>query len=187
MNARSILAALIVGIFTCGPGIAAPLKNSPVQYQETGVWYELAAAPPGQGNGYLGQVPWSKARAIAAQRSWNGIQGRLAIIDNPALNYFLRDTFQPRGPTWIGLRYHCSAGRLVWVNGRSHTRANYNNWSQEWRGGLACNPGHPFAPVYVNSPQQGFVWKAQGIHKKYLTFFVEYSPDARYEFAGEKR
>ncbi len=191
MKIRQVLVAVVLSWIFAGPVLADPLINTPVLYPKTGVWYELVGVKPGQSIRGAGvpAIGWVRARKAAMQRTWNGIRGQLAKVDNGELNHFLRTTFEPRGGAWIGLRYYCSLGRLVWANGTVHGRADYKNWAFQWGQGSACNSNrtNKVAPVYVTGARDGFVWKAQGSSKEFRAYFVEYVPAPNQDLAADKR
>ena len=60
---------------------------------------------------------WRDVRPFVNKRIYKGIRGRLAVIKTRATHEFLRKTFAIPFDAWIGLRYHCSSGKLVWVTG----------------------------------------------------------------------
>ena len=123
----------------------------------------------------LVKMPSFSAKQLAGKRNHNGIRGRLAVVDDPELSNFLRQQFAPRTGAWIGLEYNCTLARLTWVNGRSHPRHGFKNWADPWHNGFACqNRRKPFAPIYVTSVSEGFVWRAENPSKEMREYFVEY-------------
>jgi len=60
---------------------------------------------------------WRDVRAAVNKRIYKGIRGRLAVIKTRATHEFLRKNLGIPFDAWIGLRYHCSTGKLVWVTG----------------------------------------------------------------------
>lgn len=173
-----VMTLLIVG--TAPPVAAKPLYDEPVYFPERKAYFELVRIPPGYSNRGPGApaANWQNTRKLAAQRVYRGLRGRLAVVDSPELSAFLRKTFDPRGNAWIGLRYFCQLGRLVWVNGRSHPASGYKNWADPWQEEFACRGAQTtYAPIYVAPPPEGFVWRAQGSSKEQRFYFVEYPQD----------
>ena len=76
---------------------------------------------------------WKIVRAAANKRIYKGIRGRLAVIKTRATHEFLRKNLGIPFDAWIGLRYHCSTGKLVWVTGEILRRGvDFEIWHSRW-------------------------------------------------------
>ena len=72
---------------------------------------------------------WKYARADVEKRVYKGIRGRLAVIKTLATHEFLKKHLGIPFEAWIGLRYHCSSGKLIWVNGELLRRGvDFEKW-----------------------------------------------------------
>jgi hypothetical protein len=166
--------------------VAEPLYNKPVYDPVTESYFELVRVEVGnsvRGEG-IAAVQWRAARRLATQRLHRGVKGRLAVVRSQHVADFLRYTFRPNQPAWIGLRYWCHLGKLQWVTGEFHERGDYSNWRRVWnvaagdpRSSLRanCRGGKGwYFPVHYWSIQDGFYWNANGIAKEFRSYFVEY-------------
>jgi len=163
------------------------LYDKPVLFPGTGAYYELVNIRnqyPGR-FGRKGVTGWHQVKALAEERFHEGRRGRLAVVNSKEISDFLRDTFKPVRPAWIGLRYWCSFKRLQWVTGESIRPGDFENWGRDWNvnGGSPTIPnrvtqcrrtGHDYWPVHYWSVRNGFRWNANGMFKHFRAFFVEY-------------
>ena len=75
---------------------------------------------------------WRHARTVVNRRTYKGIRGRLAVIKTRATHEFLRKNLGIPFDAWIGLRYHCSTGKLVWVTGEILRRGvDFEIWHRQ--------------------------------------------------------
>lgn len=131
------------------------------------------------------RLNWRTAAERAAKMSHRGREGRLAVVDTPEKHQFIREHFQWRLPTWIGLRYWCSSRMMMWVNGVIHEHSGFQNWAIPWhRTHIRCGKNNiPYMPVYYTEAAQ---WQASGSAKKFRSLLVEY-PSTKGKVAGQKR
>jgi hypothetical protein len=158
---------------------AAPrsTKGAPVYFPHTRSYYELIEIGTGFSVRGAPDITWEKAQHWAAGKSYKGIRGRLAVVKDVETTNFLRDTFKPSQPTWIGMRYYCRLNRLIWTDGSEYSFTGYKNWAQEWGRSLVCQNSastSEFGGVYFSPVGDGFRWKANGQSKEYGYLFVEY-------------
>ena len=168
------------------PTAAEPLYETPVYNPETKSYFELARVVPGSSTRGipLAEAGWMASTRLAARRVFKNAHGRLAVVKTKQVNDFLRVTFGPDTPAWIGLRYLCRYNKLQWVTGEIHPLDAYSNWDRRWKssGGESgkgaspyCNPGtHEFWPVHYWRVSEGFRWNANGTTKEFYAYFVEY-------------
>ena len=131
---------------------------------------------------------WLKAQQRAAGLVYKGIRGRLAVVENPGVHSFLRETFKIRHATWIGLRYWCKFRALQWVTGSIHKASEFSPWAARWKreNDLAPCTGAStkqtgFMPVYYTPVSKGFRWQAVDSGKGFKWYFVEYPAAAEAE------
>jgi hypothetical protein len=157
-------------------GVAAAPPSKPVYFAANNSYFELVEFPKWFG------LTWLEAKAQAEQRSYKGVQGRLAVITGENVNDFLRQTFAPARETWIGLRYWCPYLKLQWVTGDFLARTEYSNWHPYWFRDPASHCAvteMPFMPVYYTPNDTGFLWQAAAAWKRASALFIEYPMDAR--------
>jgi len=178
---------VVLGIVAAGSSVvrAQPLYDTPVYNPETRSYFELVKVTKGYSirGANIPAITWSNARKLARSRFYKGVRGRLAVVKSQSVNDFLRQTFKPDEKTWIGLRYWCAYNKLQWVTGEFHPLTAYANWDRIWRhdGGTyggnkepTCNEFFNYWPVHYWPVQNGFRWNANGTHKEFKAFFVEY-------------
>ena len=75
---------------------------------------------------------WKYVRAAVNKRIYKGIRARLAVIKTRATHEFLRKNLGIPFDAWIGLRYHCASGKLVWVTGKILRRGvDFEIWHRQ--------------------------------------------------------
>ncbi|MEM7226375.1 MAG: C-type lectin domain-containing protein [Pseudomonadota bacterium] len=147
-----------------------PLFDTPVYHAPSKSYFALIDM-----EGY--HRNWAHAAARAAKRSYRGTRGHLAVIDSPELHEFLRITFRPNRPTWIGLRYFCGYGKSQWVTGKVMKKGDYKIWNRPWnRSGNTSGTcsGSGYLPIYYTAVNRGFRWAAQGPAKNWHYYFIQY-------------
>ncbi len=175
---RPITHLLAILIFTTvwAAAASAQVKRSEVVYHEQSKsWYQFVQ------HDVTDSKSWDDANKLARGLAHNGIQGRLAVVDDAETNEFLRKTFKPDVDTWIGLRYFCKFHKVVWVTGEILDRQGYQRWAGQWyrRSEITCeNQAMDYMPVYFTPVSQGFRWQASGLLKKFYAYIVEF-PGAR--------
>ncbi len=139
-------------------------------------------APPGTPYPRNEGLPWGEAERDARSRSYQGVQGRLAVVNTPEIHEFLLKTFRPDVETWIGLRYWCARRQLQSTDGAVHGRDAFKAWDPNWQQDVyACksavmnNPHEEqYMPVAYNPVSKGFRWIGKGWFKRYWAAFVEF-------------
>ena len=121
-----LAAAGVVGVLAATTALAGVLENTPVYNPETASYFELAVVDEDR------KSSWSEAGRMAQSRTFNGVNGRLAIVKSKTVNDFLQTTFTPQAPAWIGLRYFCKLNTLMWVSGEIQGTGGYVNWAVQW-------------------------------------------------------
>ena len=162
----------MASLLAMSPASAAgqkPLFNKPVYHAPSKSYFELVKMNTTK--------RWRNAHAEAAQRTYKGTRGHLAVVDSWDLHEFLRKTFRPNAPTWFGLRYWCNVRKLQWVTGEVLERDQFSIWNMPWD--LSDNTGcrgfqGNYMPVFYTPDQRGFRWAAQGIAKFYHYYLVQY-------------
>lgn len=154
-----------------------PVYDKPVYNPESKSYFELL-----DGRHVHGQGPtWEQARDLAAQRSFGGAQGRLAIIRSPETDMFIRINLRPNQHTWFGLHYDCKQKRLIWTDGTELKQGDYTNWNPR---GWYASPqwgfcvGDYLMPAYLPLHSGIRHWMMQRSPKRYYTFIVEYPTGA---------
>jgi hypothetical protein len=130
-------------------------------------------------------IRWEQAEQAAGEMAYKGVKGRLAVVDDLETHEFLMRTFQPTVAAWIGLRYWCGVNRLEEVTGKFITKGMFQIWAQPWDHSvhIGCqeykaNKIREYMPVYYLPLNEGFRWAAQGWHKAYYAYFVEFPTGA---------
>lgn len=169
----TIRGALLTVVLTLA--IARPLYAEPVYDPSAKSYFELVDGR----NGGIDGPAWWQALALAKDRAYKGVQGRLAIVKTIATHDFLERTFHPKDYAWIGLRYWCATRKLEWSDGEVAMHLSFAAWDKNWNQDIfACHTGYPPGPDYMSiaySPiQNGFRWIGKGRNKHYYFYFVEY-------------
>ncbi len=172
------------------PVNAEPVYNKPVYNPTSKSYFELyspdADDPKKRPVSISGGIEWIHAARIAHKKSFRGTRGRLAIVNTQQIHEFLRDTFDPAGAVWIGLRYWCRYNKLQWVNGKFHPFDGFHKWGRHWNQNAAQplqGPKPPYCPrshkkatlgVHYWGTNHGFFWNANGTYKQFNALFIEY-------------
>ena len=98
-------AALLLTALLCATARAAPLL-----YPSDGHYYEAVRSSGG--------ITWDQANAAAKQRTYNGVQGHLAVIPTPAVNTFLAQHFDATLHR-RACSYRVEPARHVWKVGQA--------------------------------------------------------------------
>ncbi len=127
--------------------------------------------------GSLGQ--WKGVRAIVNKRIYKGIRGRLAVIKTRATHEFLRKTLGIPFDAWIGLRYHCSSGKLFWVTGDVLKRGvDFEIWHRKlyYEGSSLCGRGRitHLVVFYMRMKGRHLYWRLSGPKHGLAGALVEY-------------
>jgi hypothetical protein len=125
---------------------------------------------------------WDSVARQAQNLVYNGIHGRLAIVDTVQVHSFLLGTFKPNHyqSVWIGLRYLCQAKQLEWSDGRLWKPGSFQDWDAQWNQDVftCIKHGDPkdWAPVAYTPEMHS--WVAKGNTKGYAWYFVEFPTGA---------
>lgn len=166
--------------------------DKPLYMESNDTFYELVSVKlrfPGQYG--LGALEWKEAARLAFGMTHKGRQGRLAIVKSDEVHVFLQK-FNPKREAWIGLRYWCRYGKLIWVDGTRHKLSDYQRWGSPWNisatdqlglkgtsfSTLKCGPNSGPWNVHYWAVERGFRWNANGTLKHQRLFFVEYPPES---------
>jgi len=163
----------------------APLYDKPVYDPDAKRYFALIKLRPPNGNPYYEGMSWGEADADARSKSYNGVQGRMAIVDSVKVHEFLLTTFHANVPAWIGLRYWCNRRQAEWSDGKFLQPGGFQAWDPVWNQDVyscksaAVIKGEQYMPVAYNSVSQGaFRWIGKGWTKHYLTYFIEFPTGA---------
>ena len=113
---------------------------------------------------------WGRVRATVNKRTYKGIRGRLAVIKTRATHEFLRKNLGITMDAWIGLRYHCASGKLVWVTGEILRRGvDFEIWHSRWHyesrnvcGDFDGTENIKYLPVFYANLNGRLYWRASG-------------------------
>lgn len=177
--AISIVAFLIAatGAYAGGGG---PVYDKPMYDPASKSYIELVHVRKAEAPGSeIPSLNFEHALASAASRTYKGVRGRLAVVDNQATHEFILLNFRPDTYTWIGLRYFCKLHKLQWTNGESMSRSSFQAWHVSWdqSGNAGCvrNVGEAdWMPVAYTGVSEGFRWVAKGAKKLYTALLVQY-------------
>jgi hypothetical protein len=179
-------------IFLWGNSVEANgIFNKPKYNPTTKSYFELyspdASDPRNTRVPASGAIGWKKANILAARRTYRGAQGRLAVVNTPQIHNFLRKSFRPELPAWIGLRYWCNFNKLQWITGKFHKRGKFQKWGRVWNHSAKSPRDDPnkksycerrdnkhYFGVHYWGIQEGFSWNANGRYKEFNAMFIEY-------------
>ncbi len=124
---------------------------------------------------------WKYARPFINRRIYKGIRGRLAVIKTRATHEFLRKNFGIPFDAWIGLRYHCSSGKLVWVTGEILRRGvDFEIWHRKlfYEGVNYCSHARDrvthLVVFYMGMKGRHLYWRASGPEHGLAGALIEY-------------
>ena len=165
---------------------AKPLYDTLVYFPETDSYYELVSLSS-QYPGRFGRnaTGWQEVNRLAVQRVRKSRRGRLAIVSSKKVHDFLRKTFRPEKPAWIGLRFFCKYNTAMWVNGQRIKPGDFRAWANPWNLAekhysptsphrISCANWNPVLPVHYWGIPEGFLWNGNVYTVHWSTFFVEY-------------
>jgi hypothetical protein len=171
LAATAIVIALVAGLAAPAKAqfINSTVVDGPYYNPQTKSYFELRRIPGGNSR-------WRNAKKAAEQRTYKGVEGRLAIVDDVETPEFLLRLPLKR-ETWIGLRLDCSHRELIWVDGSKLAADGFSAWNPvQWyrNSRIRCeNTDINYMGVYYRSREQ-FQWQAAGELKAFDTFLVEY-------------
>ncbi len=152
-------------------------ESEVVLFEGNGSYYQLISDFTRDNSG----ATWEDARSLAAERTYKGRHGRLAMLDSAELQNWVLGTFDLpergyNGNTWIGIRYWCSFRKLTDIDGATYSFQSFSAWDTPWYrdGGTRCeiNQKLPYMGVYIQGTASR--WRAAGFLKRYPNFLVEY-------------
>lgn len=108
----AVIAALCV-VLLGAPGAASAKTVGPFYNPHTKSYFALVEL------GTMSGKSWDRAAQLASTRSYKGVHGRLAVVDDVQTHMWLQEKFKAEmdKDAWIGLRYFCNARKLMWVDG----------------------------------------------------------------------
>ena len=130
---------------------------------------------------------WEAARKRAATKSYNGVRGRLAVVDSMETHNFILRNFGlnwREASVWIGLRYWCSVRMLQWEGGlpyspseSSHFKMWHSHWSRSDSNACGADKSRKvgYAPVYYRNIGGTIRWQAVGAAKYFKAYLVEFA------------
>jgi len=126
---------------------------------------------------------WLTVRGQAMAQTFNGVQGRLAVIDSAETHEFIMKSFNVSKPIWVGLRYWCEFRMLEWYGQRPYSPSDpghFQAWHSQWnRGNQLCAHGssgpNAFMGVYYQPVgKQSARWQAARRGKGFGLLLVEF-------------
>lgn len=175
-----LAAACLFILFYSGSLLAAePLPLTPIYNPHSKSYFQLFDDNNNPGH-------WEAARSRASAKAYNGVRGRLAVIDSPETHEFVLRAFDldQRGvAVWIGLRYWCNARLLQWEEHRPFSPSdpeNFRIWHSQWSRSdeNACtfsgSAKRGYAPVYYRTMHGLTRWQAVGASKYFSYYLVEF-------------
>ncbi len=120
---------------------------------------------------------WKHVRTAANKRIHKGIRGRLAVIKTRATHEFLQKNLGIPFGAWIGLRYHCSTGKLVWVTGEILRRGvDFEIWHRKlyYEGRSYCESGLPHLVAFYIIEGKRRYWRLSGPNHGMTGAVIEY-------------
>ena len=156
------------------------IHQGPIYNSETDTYYELRNDnyDRRRGGGGYKNFSWMSASKRARTKFYKGRRGRLAIVRDQQTLGFIRNNFDVREQSFIGLRFFCKFRKLLWVTGEIQPM-HKSFWAPRWhRTKIRClaNPRMKYMGVYLTPKSEGVLWQAAGIGKGYFGYFVEYPP-----------
>ena len=128
-----------------------PVAIKPIYNPHTRSYFELRVDLP--------KPPqWRNAVRYARTKTFEGVRGRLAIVDDLKAHSFLRANFTLNEQAWIGLRFFCGVRKLVWADSEIHDRKAFKAWAHQWhRTNIRCR-SQPisYMPVAYTATNKGF-------------------------------
>ena len=186
----ALVAGLVLaGLVLAGPADAKKSKSrafEKVLFEQNGNYYELVEL----GRQGISTTPvyfdddritWLDAANLARRLQFKGVPGRLAQVDSPELDSFIRTALRPNKATWIGIGYHCPTGQLAYSDGQvldqgAYTYFHPSDWGPRLPDGRPmCGSQGSFMGTYM--AMGGFkapFWAMNRAPKLYHALVVEY-------------
>lgn len=162
----------LVLLFAFNPTAAQTGGGGPKFYAMTKSYFELRFDNT--------KGTWQAAKNLAESKTYKGVRGRLAVVQDPEVHSFLRRNFKTNVESWIGLRYWCSFRKVQWVTGEVLKTNAFAIWANPWdRRDIpfcegASSRADGYMPVYYLPSNLGFRWQAVNSGKHFKQYFVEY-------------
>lgn len=170
LAALGLLVVLLLGLVGATQPARAESTVGPFYNPHTKSYFALVNRHVMQGKN------WDKTARMAAARTFKGVAGRLAVVDDAETHLWLRNTFKDDLYTdaWIGLRYFCNSRKLLWVDGKIMKQSPPGVWHPRWhRTNVMCGRiAMDYMGVYYTSA--GMAWQASGQEKFFTSYFVEF-------------
>ena len=153
--------------------VAKPETLGKVVYDpSSGSYFEIIRNPRGFRR-------WRDVRPFVNKRIYKGIRGRLAVIKTRATHEFLRKNLGIPFDAWIGLRYHCSTGKLVWVTGEILRRGvDFEIWHRQlyYEKRNLCGTGRirHLVVFYMGMKSRHLYWRISGPEHGLTGALIEY-------------
>ena len=155
------------------PGHQVILLEGPVYNPHTKSYFELRGCTSGT-CGFL----WSEGDIVARSNVYNGVRGRMAIVRDQETHDFIDQHFKIQGIVWIGLRFICSARKLLWVDGEIHKLSAFKVWHNPWYRSEAqrCSsrPSQQYMSIHYTTEGGHLQWQAAGFDKLGNGVLIEY-------------
>ncbi len=167
------LGGLVVAFALWQPeGVAKPETLGKVVYDpSSGSYFEII-----RNDGDF--TRWRQVRAVVNKLNYQGIRGRLAVIKTRATHEFLRKNLGLRFDAWIGLRYHCASGKLVWVTGEILRKGvDFEIWHRKlyYEGRSYCRVGRiTHLVVFYKVIGKRLYWRLSGPEHGMTGAVIEY-------------
>jgi hypothetical protein len=165
---------------------AGPMVEKPIYFEGTGSYYEMIDYRPTTG-GY--GLRWEQAEKLASQKMLGGVKGRLALIQSPETELFLKINLRPDHATWFGLYFDCDSRKFFWIDGTQMENTDYanfvtTNWFREPTGTICSDyRGYRRYPVFLDMGGDKR-WAVRGPTKLFYYYIIEYPTGGRIKDDG---
>lgn len=166
-----------------GPRAGADEVVGPFYEEKSKSYFELRRMPDRIRAPDRHGFPWTQANDYVRRLQYQGIRGRLAVIDSPEKHRFIEAQLLSNADTWtdgiwIGLRIFCGGMQQLWTDGHIQRRTDFSVWHRQWYSGEAVkcgiNKSRGYMPVAYTKGEKTFRWLAVGTQKGYNWMIVEY-------------
>jgi hypothetical protein len=157
-------AIVMAALAATGANAAEPVYNA-----ATKSYFQLVPARSDR------PAPWNSARAQARGMVFNGVRGRLAVVNTFEAMKFVRDNFEIEAATWLGARYLCGLRKLFWENAKTQTSGDYARWHEYWVASARQCPQVGYMPLYLTAERRGLYWRASEPRQGFKYALVEFA------------
>lgn len=167
---------LIIGWGAGAARAASGPGDAPIYSPATKSYFQMVQSTGRHGN-------WPEALDQVRGLTYNGVRGRLAVINSPEAHEFIMRNFDVSHPTWIGLRYWCEFRMLEWVGLRPFSPTDpdqFQAWHPQWARNHAFCPPNASGPgafmvvYYQPLGETSALWQAVRRGKGFGRILVEY-------------